>query len=702
MNKTLRDMLMIATIKAAGKKSWDELTYEERKPFLDTATYGSYRIPTKENPYTPSKSFAKWGGPLIQVLGAIAGASLLGPAIGGMFGAAAGTMGATIATAVGGTIGGVAGGLANNKIQKRYAEWLAGKDEGKLNTNEWPEFGGSFGSFSYPGLLDHTSMEGQRLDDLSVQSSIYGKMRPIVFNRKRLAGQLIWSRGLTDEKTTSTEADGHVTVTTWKYYLSALWEICENEDHRVTAVRQIYLDNKLVWDRSSEAASTIVTDPSFLEWTAGVPDNWTTSGTVAEVSTNLDPELTGAVAAAGIEYGGAIYQNITIATASVQHRITIRARSNVWTQVQVSVGGTTLPWLRCPGTGNWATIQTSWTPGATGSIELRISNLTTPSSTLVIGSVNVAVGVGDTGDEDPVDFEINLGDEDQAVPGVLADEHAWGADWTPAYVGAVTIGVSNLPLEKYGNHVPKLEAVVEEISQTNGDVVERIVRMVSPDTVVDVSELDQEIGGFFVNSRTSAEGAIDPLRLAYQFELLEDEDGVLVFRRVADRTSVMTVDTGLLDVRPFGTAPGALMSVSAPGDESLPNVVDVGFIEDDRNQEVGEARSSLFGISGNTSTSYNFPIVGTSDEFRSIAVRLHAIAMVERRTYSARADARLAVLEPTDLITVDGVEIRVKSITLDAFGRVTFSGVGHYGRAYTLNANGATVDVNLTIPAVGR
>lgn len=695
---------MFRIVAKSREVGWDNLTQQERSFLENYQDKGGVRLNLPTKPWQPSESFAKYGGALFQVAGMIAGAALLGPAIGGVFGAAAGTTAASVATAVGASIGGLAGGLANQKIVNRYNSWLAEQqNQNRGNLNDFPfEFGGwGGGGFSMPGLLDHTSMDGQRLGDLSVQSSAFGRVRPEVFGTKRLAAELIWSRGMRDLKDVSTEADGHVTVTTWKYYLTAMWELCRNDANRITAVRQIYLDNKLVYDRTSDTENTITTDPSFLAWTGSVPDSWSTSGTVTKIETDLDPELTGAVAAAGLAYGAGVYQSITIASAGVQHRVTIRCRSNLWTQVQVAVGGTTLPWLRCPGGGKWTTIQTTWTPSSAGAIELRVSNLSTPGAVLVVGSVNVTQGVGATGEEDPVDFEINLGEDDQAVPGVLKANHPWGEDWTPAYVGAVTIAVSDLPLEKYGNHVPRLEAVVEEISQTTGDVVERIVEMVSPETVVDVSELDQEIGGYFINARSTAQGVLDPLRLAYQFEVLEDPDGVLIFRRVADRTIAVEIDPELLDVRPFGTAPGALVSISATTDELLPNTVDVGFVEDDRNQETGEARSSLFGVSGSSSTSYNFPIVGDSDTFRSIALRLHAISLTERRSYSARADARLLAIEPTDLVSIDGVPVRIRNIRLDGFGRLSISGTGHYSRAYTLTANGATVDVNLSIPAVG-
>ncbi len=676
-----------------AKVGWENLTAQERS-FLEgyTDKHG-IRIPTPTKPWQPSESFAKYGGALFQVAGMIAGAALLGPAIGGVFGAAAGTTAASVATAVGASIGGLAGGLANQKIVNRYNSWLAEQqNQNRGNLNDFPfEFGGGGGGgFSMPGMLDHTSMEGQRLGDLSVQSSAFGRVRPEVFGTKRLAAELIWSRGMRDLKDVSTEADGHVTVTTWKYYLTAMWELCRNDANRITAVKQIYIDNKLFYDTTSseESSAAIMTNSTFKAWTGSVPTDWFANGSLV-ISAGKP----------GLGYYVQLYQYITISNQGRQHRINLRCISKRFSRLRVEIGSTVIGWIKVSGNNKWSTHQVSWTPSANGSVRLRFMNC--DDSIVYFGSVYVDTETAVTEEAEDVEFEINLGEDDQAVPEVLKANHPWGEDWTPAYVGAVTIAVSNLPLEKYGNHVPRLEAVVEEISQTTGDIVERIVEMVSPETVVDVSELDQEIGGYFINARSTAQGVLDPLRLAYQFELLEDPDGVLIFRRVADRTIAVEIDPELLDVRPFGTAPGALVSISATTDELLPNTVDVGFVEDDRNQEMGEARSSLFGVSGSSSTSYNFPIVGDSDTFRSIALRLHAISLTERRSYSARADARLLAIEPTDLVSIDGVPVRIRNIRLDGFGRLSISGTGHYSRAYTLTANGATVDVNLSIPAVG-
>ncbi len=93
--------------------------------------------------------------------------------------------------------------------------------------------------------------EGARLEELAVQSSLYGRSIPIVFGSMRLAGTVIWARPLKELQTTSTTRAGgkggaggraSSTSVSYSYYATLAVAICEGE---ITQINRIWADAKL-------------------------------------------------------------------------------------------------------------------------------------------------------------------------------------------------------------------------------------------------------------------------------------------------------------------------------------------------------------------------------------------------------------------------------------------------------------------------
>lgn len=94
--------------------------------------------------------------------------------------------------------------------------------------------------------------EGARLEELAVQSSLYGRSIPIVFGSMRLAGNVIWARPLKELQTTSTTSAGgkggggaraSSTSVSYSYYATLAVAICEGE---ITRINRIWADAKLL------------------------------------------------------------------------------------------------------------------------------------------------------------------------------------------------------------------------------------------------------------------------------------------------------------------------------------------------------------------------------------------------------------------------------------------------------------------------
>jgi hypothetical protein len=100
------------------------------------------------------------------------------------------------------------------------------------------------------GMLFGNSIhrEGQRLEELSVQSSTYGEPIPQLFGSARLAGNVIWARPLKEVGTTTTQSGGKgggssVSSTNYSYYASLAIAICEGE---IDSLERVWADAALL------------------------------------------------------------------------------------------------------------------------------------------------------------------------------------------------------------------------------------------------------------------------------------------------------------------------------------------------------------------------------------------------------------------------------------------------------------------------
>ena len=102
------------------------------------------------------------------------------------------------------------------------------------------------------GASSSRHSEGARLETLSVQSSTYGKMIPLVYGNVRLAGNVIWAQPIKEVATTTTTSQGGkgggggtqtTTSTSYSYTATLAIAICEGE---VDEVQRVWADAKLL------------------------------------------------------------------------------------------------------------------------------------------------------------------------------------------------------------------------------------------------------------------------------------------------------------------------------------------------------------------------------------------------------------------------------------------------------------------------
>jgi hypothetical protein len=157
--------------------------------------------------------------------------------------------------------------------------------------------GGIIGQLAFPGKGTH--VYGPRLNDMQVSGSAPGTVIPLLYGSMRLGGQIIWSGGINEVKTTTSQsAKGgpSVTQTTYTYFCSFAAAFCQGP----ATIGRIWGDSKLiynkggnnykgVWSSSTTYAVGDVVSEGTSYWKAlqpstnQNPSNGTLFGLVAEL-----------------------------------------------------------------------------------------------------------------------------------------------------------------------------------------------------------------------------------------------------------------------------------------------------------------------------------------------------------------------------------------------------------------------------------
>ncbi len=107
------------------------------------------------------------------------------------------------------------------------------------------------------GIGPSRSVEGPRLDDLAVQSSAYGRAIPLIYGTQRVAGNVIWSTGLTETRHEDSQSaggkggGGTVTQVTYTYSSSFAVALAARE---ISSIGRVWADGKLLRDASGSLA----------------------------------------------------------------------------------------------------------------------------------------------------------------------------------------------------------------------------------------------------------------------------------------------------------------------------------------------------------------------------------------------------------------------------------------------------------------
>jgi hypothetical protein len=214
---------------------------------------------------------------------------------------------------------------------------------------------------------------------------------------------------------------------------------------------------------------------------------------------------------------------------------------------------------------------------------------------------------------------------------------------------------------------------------------------------IDTTGLTDAVTGFKVTATGSIRNAIEPLRGAWPFDVVQS--GYQIKATSRGSASVATIPVGELAI-------DTQLTESREMDSQLPQNVTVKYIDQGRDYDVNEQRAQRDNTEAVNSLSIDLPVVLSASEAAQVADKLIRIYALEKSDFSFTLPAPYRYLEPGDVITIatDDADfvLRLVSVNHTADGRLECAGRPSSASTYVSIAPGAPGQGgSVTIPLAG-
>lgn len=222
-----------------------------------------------------------------------------------------------------------------------------------------------------------------------------------------------------------------------------------------------------------------------------------------------------------------------------------------------------------------------------------------------------------------------------------------GVGMTPAYRGSCYVVFEDLQLADFGNRIPNLEFLVIAQTETSvGAVVEEILVRCGIDTnLVSTVSLTEPLRGFTIGSPASGIGALQPLALAFNFDVAEVGGGLRCSRRGASVLGVVLKEQ-LAGYADSGERPAETLRWSRAQVTSLPREATITFPDPERDWQANSQRARRSQGSADSNLQTEIAVVMTADAGRRLADRMLWEAWTGMQSAEATTDDRWISMEP--------------------------------------------------------
>lgn len=221
-----------------------------------------------------------------------------------------------------------------------------------------------------------------------------------------------------------------------------------------------------------------------------------------------------------------------------------------------------------------------------------------------------------------------------------------GAGNTPAYRGTAYVVIADLQLADFGNRLPNLEFLIEAHTEIGcGQIVADLVRRCGLDlNLASTVALTDPVRGYVIGNASSGIGALQPLALAFDFDVAEAGGALRCVKRTA--SSVGIVLSRDLAGHDFGSEQGDVLDWTRTQVTSMPREATVTFPDPERDWQPSSQVARRSEGSADSNLSNEIAIVMTADAARALADRLLWQAWTGIQTAEASTDDRWLALEP--------------------------------------------------------
>jgi hypothetical protein len=226
-----------------------------------------------------------------------------------------------------------------------------------------------------------------------------------------------------------------------------------------------------------------------------------------------------------------------------------------------------------------------------------------------------------------------------------------GAGNSPAYRGVAYVVFEKLALENYGNRPPLMQFIVTGTTSTVEGAIAKIMKRARRATnEYDVSAVSAPLGGYATTGPQSPASVLQPLLLAYNLLMQESTAGVLRFFPRVNAT-IVDVDPEQLVAHENAADEGSrLLEISDVPDSSLPNEVNVKYIDLERDDLTGSERERRRDNLTEGVLSVDMPLVLNSAKARGMARRFLWTPWANRQLFKLNVPTSEIALIENDII----------------------------------------------------
>lgn len=200
---------------------------------------------------------------------------------------------------------------------------------------------------------------------------------------------------------------------------------------------------------------------------------------------------------------------------------------------------------------------------------------------------------------------------------------------------------------------------------------------------IDSTGLDDSVTGFKVTATGSIRNALEPLRGAWPFDVVQS--GYQIKATSRGSASVVTIPVGELAI-------DTQLTESREMDSQLPQNVTVKYIDRERDYDANEQRAQRDNTEAVNSLVIELPVVLSADQSAQVAEKLIRIYALEKSDFSFTLPPPYRYLEPGDVVTISTDDadytLRLVSVNQTADGRLECAGRPSSASTYTSIAPG--------------